>query len=113
MNLYRVRHGQGATRPCLGMETASPNVVIGKTVVFRYNKLIVISDVEATTHTLGVAQPSSLIATFNHLVPLDLRVTTCMLATPTTVVTGNREHQAGSAKDLDRGSFQDMDREKT
>merc|ERR1711892_1621096 len=102
-SLCRVQHGQKATHPCLGMETASASVV---------------TDVEATTQTPGVAQPASLVAIFDHLVPPSLRVTTCMLATLSTVETGNRHYQAGTAKawvrdttqDLDRATTQDMDK---
>merc|ERR1711892_267841 len=94
-NLHRVQHGQKATHPCLGMETASASVV---------------TDVEVTTQTPGVAQPASLAATFVHLVPPSLRVTTCMLATLSTVETGNRLYQAGPVKAMDRDTTQAMGR---
>merc|ERR1711892_743856 len=97
-SLHRVQHGQKATHPCLGMETASVSVVI---------------DVEATTQTPGVAQPASLVATFGHLVPPSLRVTTCMLATLSIVETGNRLYQTGPAKAWARGTTKDMVRDTT
>merc|ERR1711892_1210756 len=94
-NLHRVQHGQKATHPCLGMETASASVI---------------TDVEVTTQTPGVAQPASLVAIFGHLVPPSLRVTTCMLATLSTVETGNRRYRAGPAKAWVRGTTKDLDR---
>merc|ERR1711892_552496 len=94
-SLHRAQHGQKATHPCLGMETASANVV---------------TDVEATTQTPGVNQPASPVAIFGHLVPPSLRVTTCMLATLSIVETGNRRYQAGPAKAWARGTTQDMAR---
>merc|ERR1711892_64577 len=94
-SLHRVQHGQKATHPCLGMETASASVV---------------TDVEVTTQTPGVAQPASLAATFGHPVRPSLRVTTCMLATLSTVETGNRRYQAGPAKAWVRDTTKDLDR---
>merc|ERR1711892_248382 len=94
-SLHRDQHGQKATHPCLGMETASASVV---------------TDVEVTTQPPGVNRPASLAATFGHLVPPSLRVTTCMLATLSTVETGNRRYQAGPAKAWVRGTTKDLDR---
>ena len=61
-----------------------------------------ISGVKATTHTRGVAQPAALVATFDPPVHFQLAMTTCLLSTPSTVVTGNSHNHNGVTKAMEK-----------